>query len=322
MKAVVIDEFGGTEVLKIQETERPIPADDEILVKVFATSVNPVDCAIRNGGNDILRPLLKLPLILGCDVAGIVEEVGANVTNFKKGDEVYGCPNFPGNGSYAEYVAAKANQFALKPKNISFNEASAVPLTSLVAWMGLFELGKLKLGQRVVIHGASGGVGNLAVQIAKATGAYVIATASAGNLEFLRQIGADEVFDYKTQNVEVITQNIDLVFDASPVRDNDERLKSIGVLKNGGIYVTVNVDFPFNEKVNEAFAKKNIKGEMVAGQKHEHLAEIAKLIDDGKIKVFVNKVYPMEQVAEAHKESATWHVRGKLVLEVQKEKTE
>ena len=120
MKAVIISEFGGTEVLKIQETELPIPMDDEILVKVFASGVNPVDGVIRNGGNDLLRPLLKLPLILGCDAAGIVEEVGTNVTSFKKGDEVFGCPNFPGNGSYAEFVAARATQFAFKPKNISF----------------------------------------------------------------------------------------------------------------------------------------------------------------------------------------------------------
>ncbi len=141
-------------------------------------------------------------MILGCDVSGIVEEVGTNVTNFKKGDEVFGCPNFPGNGSYAEYVAARAKQFTLKPKNISFNEASAVPLTALVAWMGLFELGKLQAGQRVFILGASGGVGNFAVQLAKAKGAYVIATASTSNLEFLKQIGADEVLDYKIQNVE------------------------------------------------------------------------------------------------------------------------
>ncbi|MEI9917414.1 MAG: NADP-dependent oxidoreductase [Bacteroidota bacterium] len=319
MKAIRIKEFGGTEVLHLEEVERPIPAHDEILVKVYASGVNPVDCAIRKGGNDVLRPLLKLPLILGCDAAGIVEEVGTSVANFKKGDEVYGCPNFPGNGSYAEYVAARANQFALKPKSISFNEASAVPLTALVAWAGLFELGKLEKGQRVLIHGASGGVGNFAAQFAKAKGAYVIATASAGNLAFLKEIGADEVIDYKTQKFEQLLQNIDIVLDASPIRDNDERLKSISVLRDGGVYVSVNVDFPFDEKVEEALVKKNIRGEMVAGQKHAHLAEIANLIDAGTVKVFVSKVYPLKQVAEAHKESEMWHVRGKLVLEVRKE---
>lgn len=184
MKAVRISEFGGPEVLKIEDIEQPVPSSDEILIKVFASGVNPVDWAVRQGGNDALRPYLKLPMTLGWDAAGIVEEVGSNVTNFKIGDEVYGVPNFPGEGSYAEYVAAKASQFALKPKSISFNEAAAVPLTGLVASNSLFELGKLQAGKRVFIQGASGGVGSLAVQFAKAKGAYVIGSASAENQEF------------------------------------------------------------------------------------------------------------------------------------------
>jgi len=217
-------------------------------------------------------------------------------------------------------VAAKASQFALKPKSLSFNEAAAVPLTALVAWAGLFELGKLQAGQRILIQGASGGVGNFAVQLAKAKGASVIATASTGNFEFLRQMGADEVIDYKAQRVEEMLHGLDLVFDASPVRDNEERLKSISVLKDGGTYVSVNVDFPFDEKVNQALAQRHMTGEMVAGQKHEHLAEIAALIDEGKVKVLVSNVYPLAEAAEAQKEVGTFHVRGKIVLEVQKEK--
>jgi NADPH:quinone reductase-like Zn-dependent oxidoreductase len=318
MKAVRIDEFGGTEVLKLVEMERPVPAPDEILVKVFASGVNLVDCAIRGGTNDAFKTFLKLPLTLGCDAAGIVEEVGSEVTNFKKGDQVYGCPNFPGDGSYAEYCAAKANQFALKPKSISFNEAAGVHLAALVAWAGLFELGQLQAGERILIHGASGGIGSFAVQLAKAKGAYVIGTSSSGNVEFLKQLGADEVIDYKTQNFEELLQGIDVVFDASPLRDNNERLKGVSVLKDGGIFVSVNVDFPFDAAVNEALAHKNAKGEMVAGQKHEHLTEVAKLIDEGKVKVIISKVYPLEQVAQAHEESITGHVRGKLVLEIQK----
>jgi len=322
MKAAIINEFGGTEVLKIQEVERPVPAPDEILVKCYASGVNPVDWVIRNGGNDFLRPILKLPLILGWDAAGIVEEVGSDVTDFKKGDEVFGVPNFPGNGSYAEYFSAKANQFALKPKSISFNEAAGVPLAGLVAWAGNFQLGQLQAGQQILIHGASGGVGSLAVQFAKAKGAYVIATASAGNLEFLKQIGADEVIDYRNQRFEELLQNIDVVFDASPLRDENERLKCISVLKEGGIYVSVNVDFPFSDEIKEALAKKKAKGELVGASgsyvSAEYLKEIAQLIDESKVKVVVSKVYSLEQVAEAHKESETWHVRGKLVLEVRK----
>ncbi|SDG91913.1 NADP-dependent oxidoreductase [Chitinophaga filiformis] len=322
MKAAIINEFGGTEVLKIQEVERPVPAADEILVKCYASGVNPVDWVIRNGGNDFLRPILKLPLILGWDAAGIVEEVGSDVTDFKKGDEVFGVPNFPGNGSYAEYFSAKANQFALKPKSISFNEAAGVPLAGLVAWAGNFQLGQLQAGQQILIHGASGGVGSLAVQFAKAKGAYVIATASAGNLEFLKQIGADEVIDYRNQRFEELLQNIDVVFDASPLRDENERLKCISVLKEGGIYVSVNVDFPFSDEIKEALAKKKAKGELVGASgsyvSAEYLKEMAQLIDESKVKVVVSKVYSLEQVAEAHKESETWHVRGKLVLEVRK----
>jgi NADPH:quinone reductase-like Zn-dependent oxidoreductase len=316
MKAIRINEFGGTEVLKMQETAVPVPAPDEILVKVYASGVNPVDCKIREGGNKVLRPYLILPLTLGCDAAGVVEAVGNEVTIFKKGDEVFGCPNFPGDGSYAEYVAAKANRFALKPKSISFNEAAAVPLTVLVAWEGLFEIGNLKEGQRVLIQGASGGVGSFAVQLAKAKGAYVIALASEGNLEYVKKIGADEIIDYKKQKFEELLHNIDLVFDASPIRNDSDRLKSISVIKNGGMFISVNVDYPFSDIVKEALVQKNVKGQMVAGQHHEHLSEVANLIDESKVKVHISKVYPLEEVAQAHKEIETWHVRGKLVLEI------
>ena len=322
MKAVRIHEFGGPEVMKVEEIERPVPAPDEILIKMYASGVNPVDWVVRNGGNDFLKPYLTLPMTLGWDAAGIVEECGSDVTDFKKGDEVYGIPNFPGsNGSYAEYCPAKAVQFAIKPKSISFNEAAGVPLTGLVACNALFELGKLQAGQRVFIHGASGGVGSLAVQIAKAKGAYVIGSASAGNQEFLKKIGADEVIDYNTQKFEALLQDIDLVFDGSPLRDDKERLKGISILKDGGIFVSVNVDFPFSDAVKKALAKKGAKGELVAAQLNQKhwLNEMAKCIDEGKVKVNISKVYQLEQVAEAHMESETFHVRGKLVLEIRKE---
>ena len=317
MKAVRINEFGGAEVLKIEEIERPVPAADEILVKVSASGVNPVDWIVRNGGNDVLRPLLKLPMTLGWDAAGIVEETGGDVTDFKKGDAVYGIPNFPGNGSYAEYVAAKATQFALKPESISFNEAAGVPLAALTAWTAMFEHGKLQSGQRILIQGASGGVGSFAVQFAKAKGAYVIGIASADSLDHLKQLGADEVIDYKTQKFEDLVNEIDVVLEASPLRDNNERLKSVTVLKQGGILVSVNLDFAYNDEVTAALAKKNAKGELSPNQpRRDLLEEIGQLIDEGKVKVFISKVFPLEQVAEAHRESETWHVRGKLVLEV------
>jgi NADPH:quinone reductase-like Zn-dependent oxidoreductase len=321
MKAIRINEFGGPDVMKLEEIEPPVPAPDEILIKLYASGVNPVDWVVREGGNDVLRSYLKLPMTLGWDAAGIIEQVGTNVTDFKKGDEVYGVPNFPGDGSYAEYVAAKASQFALKPKSISFNEASGVPLTGMVACNALFELGKLRTGQRIFIHGASGGVGSLAVQLAKAKGAYVIGSASASNQEFLKQIGADEVIDYKSQKFEELLKDIDVVFDSSPLRDNNERLKSVSILKNGGIFISVNVDFPFSDEVKDALAKKNAKGELLYTQTNHRrwLNEMAQLIDEGKVKVIISKVYPLEHVAEALRESETWHVRGKLVLEIKKE---
>ena len=218
--------------MKIEEIERPVPAADEILVKVYASGVNPVDWVIRSGENDALRPLLTLPMTLGWDAAGVVEEIGGVVAGFQKGDAVYGVPNFPGDGSYAEYAAAKANQFALKPNSLGFNEAAGVPLAALTAWTAMFEHGKLQAGQRILIQGASGGVGSFAVQFAKAKGAYVIGIASTDNIEYLKRLGADEAIDYKIRKFEDSVRDIDVVLEASPVRDNNERIKSVGVLKD------------------------------------------------------------------------------------------
>ena len=320
MKAVRIHAFGGPEVLQIEDVARPVPAADEILIRVYASGVNPVDWGIREGGNDVLRPYLTLPMTLGWDAAGIVEEVGSEVTAFKKGDAVFGEPNFPGAGSYAEYCISKASQFALKPQCLSFNEAAGVPLAGLTAWTALFEQGKLQPGQRILIQGASGGVGSFAVQFAKAKGAYVIGTASAGNLAYVKQLGADEVIDYRNQQLEGLVHEVDVVLEASPLRDNDERLKAVPVLKEGGIFVTVNLDFPFNDEVLAALAKKQATGELSANQpKQEWLAEMAGLIDAGKVRVSISQVFSLAQVAEAHRESATQRVRGKLVLEIRKE---
>ncbi|RYU78214.1 NADP-dependent oxidoreductase [Hymenobacter persicinus] len=317
MKAVRIHAFGGPEVLHLEEVARPVPAADEILIRVRASGVNPVDWAVREGGNDVLRPYLTLPLTLGWDAAGVVEELGSAVTGFRKGDAVYGIPNFPGNGSYAEFCAAKASQFAYQPKTIGFTEAAAVPLAGLTAWSGLFGHGRLQAGQRVLIQGASGGVGSFAVQFAKARGAYVIGTASAGNLEYLRQLGADEVLDYRTQPVEDFVRDVDLVLEASPLRDNAARVKAVSVLKPGGTFVSVNLDFPFDEAMQTALASRPATGELAPNQpRQDWLQEIARLIDAGQVRVVVSRVYPLAQVAEAHRESQTWHVQGKLVLHI------
>ncbi|NHA07290.1 NADP-dependent oxidoreductase [Mucilaginibacter sp. HC2] len=321
MKAIRIDEFGGPEVMKIVEVEHLLPAADEILVKVYAASVNPADYIIRQGGNEGLKPLLKLPIGLGIDAAGIVEEIGSDVVEFKKGDRVYGVPNYL-DGSYAEYIAAKANQFALMPQTINFNEAASLPACARMAWSGMVEKAKVGPGQRVLIHGAAGGIGNLALQFAKAYGAYVIGTASAHNADFLKALGADEVIDYNTQKFEDVVSDMDIVFNATPTTTVDEalRLRSVPVLKEGGIFVCTHGVWP-NEEFKGLLARKNATVSMAGVDiNHQHcFTEVAKLIDAGKVKPIVSKIYIWEQAAEAHRDSETKHVRGKIVLEIRKE---
>lgn len=316
-----IHQYGGPEVMQAEEMEKPHPALDEILVKLYASGINPVDWFIRQGAVEPLKAMMPLPLILGWDAAGVVEEVGSGVTAFKKGDAVYGVPNFPGaGGSYAEYCAAKAVQFALKPTSIGFIEAAAVPLAALTGWTGMFAHGKLQAGQRILIQGASGSVGSLAVQFAKAKGAYVIGTASTANVDYVKGLGADEVIDYKTQKFEDLVKDVDVVLEASLVRDNKERVKALGVLKEGGVFVSVNTDFAFDDEFNKALAAKNVKGEMAPNQPNgEWLKEIAQLIDAGKVQVLVSKTFPLEEVCQAHREGERGHGRGKLVLEIRKE---
>ncbi|MDP9080711.1 MAG: NADP-dependent oxidoreductase [Bacteroidota bacterium] len=319
MEAIRIHEFGGPEVMKIEEVERPLPQAGEILVKMYASGVNPADYVVRQGGNEILKPFLKLPLGLGLDGAGIVEEIGSDVTGLKKGDKVYGLPNFL-SGTYAEFIAAKANQFAIMPNNLSFNEAGAIPSCALMAWNGM-DLGKISAGQRVLIHGAAGGIGTLALQFAKAKGAYVISTASPRNFDFLRQLGADEVIDYKDENFGGLLQAVDVVFDASPVPDEAARALMAGVLKDGGRFVSVQIASPFSEKFLDLLAKKNAEAKMIRRDLDvaQSLTDIAKLIEAGKVSVVISKVYPLNKAAEAHAEMETKHVRGKLVLEIRKE---
>lgn len=322
MKAIRVYEFGGPEVLTLAELERPVPAADEILVKMYASSVNPADYIFREGGNELMRSFLTLPLGLGLDAAGIVEATGNEVTAFKKGDKVYGVPNFPGDGTYAEYIAAKASQFSLMPDKITFNEAGALPSCALIAWNGIVELGNVQPGQRVLIHGAAGGVGNLAVQFAKAMGGYVIGTASARNVDFLNELGADEVIDYNTERFDELLRDIDVVFNASPVRDESIRLRSVDVIKEGGIYVCTHLDQPLTDDFLHALAQKNAIGTLVGGGSITYTSSLSGttgLINEGKVKAVVSKVYPLQQVADAHRESETKHVRGKIVLEIRKE---
>jgi NADPH:quinone reductase-like Zn-dependent oxidoreductase len=307
--------------MKIVELECPAPAADEILVKVYAASVNPADYIVRRGGNDALKPLLKLPLGLGLDAAGIIEKVGSDVSYFKKGDRVYGVPNYL-DGSYTEYLAAKADQFAFMPQTLGFTEAASLPACARMAWNGMIGKANVQAGQRVLIHGAAGGIGSLALQFAKAYGAYVIGTASARNAEFLKQLGADEVIDYNTQRFEDIVRDIDVVFNASHTTTVDEalRLRSVPVLKEGGVFVCTHGAWPGDE-FKQLLAQKGARAEMAgAGIDHRHcLTEVAMLVDAGKVKPIISKVYRWEQAADAHRDIETGHVRGKIVLRIRED---
>lgn len=321
MKAIRIYEFGEPDVMTLVPVARPTPAADEILVKMYAASVNPADYIIRRGGNEGLKPLLTLPMGLGIDGAGIVEEVGDQVSEFKKGDRVYGVPNYL-DGSYTEYLAAKANQFALMPHTLSFTEAAALPACARMAYNGMIEKAKVQPGQRVLVHGAAGGIGNLALQFAKASGAYVIGTASAHNADFLKQLGADEVIDYNTQKFEDVVSDMDVVFNATPTTTVDEtlRLRSVPVLKEGGIFICTHGVWPSEEFIG-LLARRKARVSMAGVDLNHHkiFTEVAKLIDAGKVTAVVSKVYPWEQADQAHRDSETKHVRGKIVLQIRQE---
>ncbi|MEO8763669.1 MAG: NADP-dependent oxidoreductase [Ginsengibacter sp.] len=308
MKAIRIHEFGGPEVLKMEEVPRPKPGADEVLVKVFATSVNPIDWKIREGLRKEKFPT-TFPLTLGVDVSGEIEEVGSDIKTFRKGDEVYSRPDPTRNGAYAEYVVIKANQVSLKPQSISHEKAAAVPLAALTAWQGLFDHGQLQPGQKILIHAASGGVGSFAVQFAKWKGAYVIGTTSKENIGFVKDLGADEVIDYKEEKFDEKLKNIDLVFDTI---GGDTQRRSLTVLKNGGRLITTLQ--PANQ---EEATKKNIHIEGYTAQSYpEELEQIAQLIDSGKVKPVIARIFPFEQAAEAQKISERGHTRGKIVLKV------
>jgi NADPH:quinone reductase-like Zn-dependent oxidoreductase len=308
MKAIIINKYGNEDVLEYTDVERPEPKNDEVLVKVHAAAVNPVDWKIRESGGE--RFGLKLPIILGGDIAGTIEEIGVDVENFKKGDAVYGMTVTGGfSGGYAEYALAKADAIALKPNSISFEEAAAIPIGALTAWQSIFDLAHLKSGQRILITGASGGVGSMAVQFAKAKGAFVIGTASGRNEEFVRSLGADEFVDYTAQPFEEVVKNVDVVFDTV---GGDTQERAFQTLKKGGFLAT-SAGMPSEAKATEF----GVKAEFVFCKSNAHqLAEINQLIEDGKLKIHIETILPLTEVKKAHQLSQTGRTRGKIVLQV------
>jgi len=308
MKAIRAHEFGEPDVLQMDDIPAPVPQDDELLIKVCATSVNPVDWKILKGGYQSRFPV-TLPLTPGWDVSGIVEKVGADVKDFKPGDEVYSRPDPTKNGAFAEYIVVKANIAAIKPASIDHVHAAAVPLAGLTAWQGLFEYGQLQAGQKVLIHAASGGVGTFAIQLAKWKGAYVIGTASDKNLDFVKQLGADEMIDYKKEKFEDKLSGIDLVFDTV---GGDTQKRSLKVLKNGGrLITTLKPEFE-----NEA-KEKNIHLQGYTAQSYPaDLRQIAALIDEQIIKPVISRIMPLTEAKMAEKLNKEGHTRGKIVLNV------
>jgi NADPH:quinone reductase-like Zn-dependent oxidoreductase len=308
MKAIVITAYGNEDVLDYVEVERPEPKADEVLVKVRVAAVNPADWKIRDGMGESFG--LKLPLILGGDIAGTVEAVGVEVESFKPGDAVYGMTlSGDFSGGYAKYALAKADAIALKPESLNFEEAAAIPVAALTAWQAMFDLANLSSGQCILITGASGGVGSMAVQLAKAKGAIVIGTASGRNEQFVRDLGADEFVDYTQQPFEQVVKDVDVVFDTI---GNDTQERAFQTLKQGGFLVS-SAGTPSAEKAQEfgvgatfVFCKPNAP----------QLAEINQLIEEGKLKVHIETILPLTEVKKAHQLSQSGRTRGKIVLQI------
>ena len=311
MKAIVIHAYGGPEVLKLEEVARPEPKEDEILIRVIAASVNPVDAAIRQG---YLARIIgdKLPLIPGMDAAGVVEKTGVKIGKFKAGDPVYAFFTLASEGGYADFVIAKENEVAPKPKSLTYAQAAAVPAAGSTAWKALVKTADLSARQTVLIHGGSGGVGHFAIQIAKVRGARVIATASTANQEFLKQMGADVPIDYTKTKFEDIAKDVDVVLDAV----GEGTLKrSYGVVKKGGIIVSI-VDDP-DKAALDAYG---IRGKSIRTDPNANvLEELTRLIEAKKIVPVVSQVLPLNEVVKAHEQIATRHTRGKIVLQVAEE---
>jgi NADPH:quinone reductase-like Zn-dependent oxidoreductase len=308
MKAIVIHQYGGPEVLKYEDVPRPEPKEDQILVRVIAAGVNPVDAMIRSGmfakdEKDVF------PIIPGADIAGIVEKVGSKITKFKAGDPVFAYVSLEGGGGYAEYTLATDHDTAAKPKSLPYVEAAAVPIVALTAWQALIDAAKLSAGQTVLIHGGSGGVGSFAIQIAKARGAKVIATASTANQDLLKQLGGDVAIDYTKQKFEDVAKDVDVVLDSV---GKDTLARSYGVVKKGGVVVSI-VARPDKAELD----KHGIRGAVLSVEPNaDELAEIGKLIDQKKIKAIVSQTFPLSEAAKAQEQVATGHTRGKIVLKV------
>jgi NADPH:quinone reductase-like Zn-dependent oxidoreductase len=307
MEVVCIDAFGAREVMQFRKLSIPTPRSKEILLKVKAASINPVDWKIREGQYPAVQSN-ELPYVLGRDVSGVVEACGTEITEHRKGDEIYAMLAFD-RGAYAEHVIVKVNEAAPKPKSIDHLAAAGVPLAGLTAWQGLFRYGGLTTGGRVLIHGGSGGVGHFAFQFAKAMGVHVITTVSEKHIGFVKEIGADEVVDYKTQKFEDMVRDVDMVFD---LIGGETRRRSWQVLKKGGILVSTMME-PFGDKTREFGVRA---AHYTVQESGRELREIGGLIDAGKVKPRISKVFNFLEVGSAFEYVEKGDTEGKVVLKL------
>lgn len=311
MKAIILKEAGGPENLVVTDVPMPVLKEGEVMIKVKAISINPVDIKTRKGLGLYNKLKEEPPVILGWDVAGEVVEVGAGVTTLEEGDEVFGMINFPGHGkAYAEYVAAPANHLAEKSELITTQEAVAGTLAALTAWQVLIDEAKVQPGEKVLIHAAAGGVGHYAVQIAKYLGAYVIGTASDANYDFVKELGADEFVDYTQAPFETAIKDVDVVFDTV---GGSNPLRSLNVLKEGGRLVAIAGGI--TDELKQLAEKKKIKATAyLVHSNGDDMEQIAELLEAGTLKSHIFKEYSFDQMAEAHKQSETGKTRGKIVV--------
>lgn len=332
MKAFFINRYGKSDVLTSGDLPEPTLHDDDVVVQIHAAGVNPVDNKIRSGEFKLLLPY-KMPLILGCDLAGVVVRVGARVRRFKVGDEVYARADDDRIGTFAEFIAIKEDSLALKPANLTMEEAASMPLVALTAWQTLVDKGKLKKGQKVLIHAGSGGVGTIAIQLAKHLGATVATTASAANANMLKGLGADIVVDYKKDDFSIRLKGYDLVLDT---QGGETLKKSLSVLKLGGKLIGIagppDPDFAKQRGANGLVSlvmrllsygiRKAARRSGTSYAFHfmtangRQLAEISKLIEAGHIRPVVDRVFPFSETKQALDYVETGRTKGKVVIKV------
>ena len=332
MKAFIIDRYGKTEAGRIAEMPEPEVRDDDVLIQIHAASINPLDSKIKNGEFKLILPY-RLPLILGNDVAGTVMRVGARVRNFKPGDAVYARPDDERIGTFAEFIAVKESSLALKPTNLSMVEAASLPLVSLTAWQTLVETAKLEKGQKVLIHAGSGGVGTIAIQLAKHLGAFVATTTSTANIAWMKALGADVVIDYKQQDFATVLRGYDVVLNSL---GSDELNQSLQVLKPGGHLVSISgpptpafaiargLAWPLQQVLRllsfgiRKKAKKNGAEYTFVFMRADgaQLREITSLIESGAIRPAVDKIFPFQDTHKALAYVDSGRAKGKVVVQM------